>query len=66
MREQLAQDILTARMRANLERRNDNPLAGQAWDAEADALEHQLLLMERASEWDVLKGSPDTSRLGNG
>ena len=60
----LVQDILTARLRANLERRNGDPLAGQSWDAEADALEHRLLLMERTSEWDILQGSPDPSRLG--
>ena len=55
----IVQDILTARLRANLERHNDNPLAGQAWDAEADDLERRMLLMERAAEWDILKGSPE-------
>ena len=55
----IVQDILTARLRANLERRNGDSQAGQAWDAEADALEHRMLLMERASEWDILKGSPE-------
>ena len=54
MREQLAQDILTARMRANLERRNGDELAGRSWDAEADDLEHRLLLLEQRAEWDAL------------
>lgn len=60
------QDILDARMTANLARRNSDPAAGQAWDAHADELEHQLITEQRAAEWDVMKGSPDTSRLGNG
>ena len=54
MREQLAQDILTARMRANLERRNGDELAGRSGDAEADDLEHRLILLEQRAEWDAL------------
>ena len=62
----LSQDILTARLRANLERRNGEELAGQAWDAEADDLERRMLLSECRNQWDILKGSPDVSRLGHG
>jgi hypothetical protein len=53
MREQLCQDILTARLRANAERR-DNPVQAAAWDAEADDLERRLILMEKRGEWDIL------------
>ena len=43
---QLHQDILMARLRACAERRNGDTLSGQAWDAEAAALEHRLILLD--------------------
>ena len=50
----LSQDILTARLRANLERRNGDELAGRAWDAEADDIERRMLILEQRAEWDLL------------
>jgi hypothetical protein len=61
-----AQDILTARLRANLERRNGNEVAGQAWDAEADELEHRMILAANRDQWDAMKGSPEHDGWGNG
>ena len=54
MRDELAQDILTARLRANAERRNGDELAGRAWDAEADDIERRMLILEQRAEWDLL------------
>jgi hypothetical protein len=36
------------------------------WRERIEAANLAIVMRERASEWDVMKGSPDTSRLGNG
>ena len=41
----LQQDVQTYRLRAVAERRAGNQNEAAAWDAEADALEHRIILM---------------------
>ena len=41
-------DAQQYRLRANAERRAGNDLEAAAWDAEADALEHRIILLAQA------------------
>ena len=50
----LEQDILTARMRANAERRVGNHAEAAAWDVEAETLTDRLVAMSRRNDWAAL------------
>ena len=50
----LEQDILTARIRANAERRVGNHVEALAWDAEAEALTDRLITLSRRADWNLL------------
>lgn len=50
----LEQDILTARMRANAERRVGNHHEAAAWDNEAETLTDRLVALSRRNDWAAL------------
>lgn len=59
-------DLSRMALNAAAARRAGNDDLADYWTAEVERESDRLEREARAAEWDLLKGSPDTSRIGHG